>query len=232
MSKPGFPFARLRVLANDRRASAAVEFAIILPVSIALFAGSVDVYNAVIASRKLTNITRTIADLTSKQATSAQPTSTPTPLNAVSSDTLAAILTSGQTLLYPASTSGLKMTLSAIDVTNKADGNCCSVLVRWSYTLGGELRPCGTQLTPATGSSLTVTQLPAALFPKDSTLSQPISYLIADTSYRYVPMIREVAGFSTAVAMSRNEFSFPRSSGQVVTSALPASGTSHGTLCY
>lgn len=214
-----------------RRAAAAVEFAIVAPIALLLYIGAAEVSDGIMASRGLSNLTRTIVDILSQQSTSAQPTSLPTPVNAVSSTTLSNLLTGATSLMYPRPTTTLAMTLTAVDVTNTAMGTCCLALVRWSYTQGGTLRPCATQLTGATGSNLTVTQLPSGLLPTGTPLAQPISYLIADTSYTYQP----VFGGSLlpfAPVMNRTEYMMPRSSGQVITGSLPASGTQHGKVCY
>ena len=221
-----------RRLARDARGTAAVEFAFVMPLMVVLYLAVVVIADGVMASRNLSNLTRTLVDLTSKQPTSSQASSTPAPSTAVTSATLDGILAASQTLIYPQPTAQLQMTISAIDVTNTAQGVCCSARVRWSYSNGGALRPCGQQMTAASGATLAPTEIPASLLPTGATLSQPMSYLVADTSYTYLPIVASDFAPSFNVAMTRNEISMPRSPGQVIATALPASGTNSGAVCY
>lgn len=224
-------FRRLAAFRHAVRGAAAVEFAIVAPIALVLYIGAAEVSDGIMASRSLSGLTRTIVDIVSQQSTSAQATSTPTPANAITATTLSNLLTGATSLMYPRPTSSLTMTLSAVDVTNTSSGTCCKALVRWSFTQGGTLRPCVTQLTGGTGSNLSPTQLPAGLLPTGTTLAQPIAYLIADTSYTYQP----VFGGSLlhfAPTMVRTEYMMPRSTGQVITGSLPASGAQYGKVCY
>jgi len=59
----GFDFRR------DNKAVAAVEFAVILPVMLLMFFGTVELSSAVSASRKVTQMASTLADLTSQSTT-------------------------------------------------------------------------------------------------------------------------------------------------------------------
>ncbi len=216
---------------QDCRAVAAVEFAIVFPVALLLYIGAAVVSDAVMTGRQLSLATRTLVDLASRQPTSSQATSTPAPSNALSSTTLSAMMNGVQSLMYPKPTGTLKMTISAIDVTNNAQNLCCSVLVRWSYTQSGVLRPCNTQLTGTTSTRPTLTQIPAGLLPVGTYLAQPLSYLVADTSYVYQsafvgPML------SFAPAMSRSHYMMPRMIGQVVAGPISPNGNQSGHVCY
>lgn len=59
-------FRRIAALRTDRRGIAATEFALIAPFLIFLYVGSVQLADAISASRKVTVTTRTLADLTSQ----------------------------------------------------------------------------------------------------------------------------------------------------------------------
>ena len=218
--------------ARSRTASAAVEFAIILPVALLLYAGAAEVSDGVIASRRVTMLTRSLVDLLSLQGTTTQAASTPTPGNAVSATTLSSILTSATALLAPEPTSTLTMTISAIDITNTAQGTCCSALVRWSYTQGGTLRPCVVQITalPST-SDYAANQIPSGLLPTGTPLPSPLYVLIADVGYTYQPMLSKSL-LNFAPSMQRTEYMLPRSTGQVTTGALPATGSQSGQICH
>lgn len=60
---------RLRTLWHDRRAAALIEFAITLPVLLMLFVGGYQLSDAITAQRKVTIMTRAVADLTSQYRT-------------------------------------------------------------------------------------------------------------------------------------------------------------------
>jgi Flp pilus assembly protein TadG len=227
-----FAETSLRRMAASDAGATAVEFAIVLPVAILIYAGAAEVADAVMTSRKVTTVTKTLVDLTSQQGTTTQTTSTPTPANAMSAASLSALLTSAATLIAPQPASPLTMTISAIDVTNTSNGTCCSALVRWSYTQGGTLRPCTQQLTALSAASdYSASQIPAALLPTGTPMPAPLSIIIADVSYVYQP-IMSLNILSFAAPMQRTEYMLPRSTGQVATGALPVSGSQYGKVCY
>ncbi len=60
---------RLRSLVRDQRGVSAVEFAMILPMMLTLYIGSVEVSNGVTTDRKISITARTLADLVSQSAT-------------------------------------------------------------------------------------------------------------------------------------------------------------------
>ncbi len=222
----------LTAFVRSRAGTAAVEFAVVLPVALLLYIGAAEVSDGVLASRRLTTVGKTLVDLLSLQGTTTQATSTPPPGNAVSATTLSTLLTSAATLMAPASTTTLAMTITAVDVTNTVQGTCCSALVRWSYTQGGTLRPCVVQLTalPAT-SDYAPTQIPAGLLPYGTPLPGPLSVLISDVSYTYQPILGQTL-YAFAPVMQRTDYMLPRTIGQVAAGALPSSGTQYGQICY
>ena len=232
MRSPAAIFKLLRTFARSFGGSAAVEFAIIAPVAILLYIGVAEVGDGVMASRKATSVAATLVNLLSLQGTTTQQTSTPTPGNAISATTLSSLLTSAAALMAPEPTNTLTMTVSAVDITNTAQGICCSALTRWSYTQGGMLRPCLTQLTALPSSSdYSATQIPAGLLPTGSPLPSPISVLISDVSYTYQPLFGPgLLKFSPV--MQRTVYMFPRATGQVATGALPLTGSQSGQVCY
>lgn len=224
-------FIKIKEFAKTSRAVAAVEFAIVLPLALLIYLGAAEVSDGVMTNRKLATLTRTLVDLLSQQSTSFQTSSTPTPANAITSSTLSSLMTSAQMLIYPKQTTTLQMTLSAIDINNNTAGLCCVATVRWSYTQNGTLRPCGIPLTAGAAGAAGPSVIASQLLPAGTALTQPISMLVADVFYVYVP----VAGsqlFNFSPQMSRTEYMMPRTTGQIVSAALPASGTQHGQVCY
>lgn len=154
----------------------------------------------------------------------------PKPGNAMTA-TLSSLLTSAATLLAPEPTT-LTMTVSAIDITNTTQGTCCSALVRWSFTQGGTLRPCATQMTalPSTSDDAPA-QIPTDLLPTGTALPAPLSIIVSDVGYTYQPILsQDIVKF--APTMQRTDYMLPRATGQVAVGTLPASGIQHGQVCY
>ena len=67
--------ARVAGLARDRRGLAAVEFALIVPLMLVLFFGTLEFSSGVAVDRKVTLVARTLSDLTTQRWT-ASPTMT------------------------------------------------------------------------------------------------------------------------------------------------------------
>lgn len=86
--------------------ASAVEFALILPVMLALFVGMAEFAHAIDNYRKVTLLARTVADLTAQGDTS----------NPITSGTMTDILSSSSLVLYPFSTSNVTVVVSAMGV--------------------------------------------------------------------------------------------------------------------
>ena len=226
-------------LLRDRRGVAAVEFAMILPVMLLLYIGIIDVSRGVIASRKLNLLSRTISDLVSQQPTT----------NAVPIATLSNIFTAAAAIMQPYGSTGLTMTVSAVDIRVKSDNKtCCDAVVHWTYTQGGQLRPCGAAAGASGGTTLT--QVPNGTKPAVSnipssviTANQSAGYnyvggqtsyiIITDATYTYKPIFSQaVAWFSQG--MAKTTYMVPRSPSGAVTIANPSSAPSgqSGTICF
>src|SRR5579871_5397953 len=85
---------RLRKLAADRRAMAAVEFGMLLPVMLLMFFGTVELSQGFAANRKLTYLGRDLADITSQSTVT---------LNSTASDSsnINTIFAIAASVLYP-----------------------------------------------------------------------------------------------------------------------------------
>jgi Flp pilus assembly protein TadG len=125
-------------LARDERGISAVEFAMLLPLMVTLYLGTVEISQAVGIDRKVTLTSRTVADLASQVKTIK---------DAEMSSLLSASAAVMSCSVTPCDQSQLKVTVSRVDV----DASGTAKIV-WSDTLGGTKR--------ATGSTVT---LPAAL---------------------------------------------------------------------
>lgn len=112
-------FAQTPEFASDRRASAAIEFAVIAPLMISLYLGGVEISDAVAANRKTTLVARTVADLVAQDSKIT---------NAVMDDVLAA----ATAVATPYGDNNLSVTVSSIKIDNTGIGK-----VEWSDTKNG-----------------------------------------------------------------------------------------------
>ncbi len=132
---------RLSSLAGDQRGVSAVEFALLLPLMLALYLGVVEISQGIGADRKVTMTARAIADLVA-QATSMSNSDMTNSLNAATA------------VMAPFPDSKLKVTVTSVAVD--ANGNAT---VKWSDTKNGTARAIGSTVT-----------LPAALKINSSSL--------------------------------------------------------------
>lgn len=230
------PFSRcalFRCFSTNVSGVAAVEFAFLAPIIILLYVGAGELSEAVMTSRKVEALSRTLVDLVSQQPTSGQTLSTPAPSNATTQTALQTILTAATAVLSPASLTPLQMTVSAVDTVNNAAGLCCSFKVRWSYTQSGSLRPCNVNLTPVSPTQLpSPATISSAMIPPVPYLPNPVPILIADVSYTYqAPFLAQWINF--AGGMTRTSYMLPRTTGQIVmTAPITVTGNQSGVICY
>jgi Flp pilus assembly protein TadG len=127
--------------ARDQRGVSAVEFAMLLPLMITLYLGSVEISQGVGIDRKVTLTTRTVADLASQ-------------VSSINNADMTNLLNASSSVVAPYDVSKLKVTVSA--VTIDANG---TAKIAWSDTLNGTKRTVGATVT-----------LPAALNVANTTL--------------------------------------------------------------
>ncbi|MGZ6014695.1 MAG: TadE/TadG family type IV pilus assembly protein [Phenylobacterium sp.] len=109
----------LRKFRRDKRGAAAVEFALIAPAMVMMYAGLVEICQAMIAERKANHVASAIGDLT-------------TQVESVSTTDLTDIFSIGNTVMAPFDTSSLQMRLTS--VTADATG---TPKLDWSRGSGG-----------------------------------------------------------------------------------------------
>jgi Flp pilus assembly protein TadG len=160
-------------LARDRRGLAAVEFALIVPLMLVLFFGTVEFSSGVAVDRKVTLVARTLSDLTSQA------------LASISDTDLKNFFASSASILTPYSVPPTQPTISEVYIDDKKVAK-----VQWSKsatiamvsgapqaTLQNSLRKKGDTVTVPGG------------------LLVPNSYLIwSEVSYTYKPTIGYVMG--------------------------------------
>lgn len=155
---------------HARHGLAAVEFALLLPLMITLYFGTIEVTNMVTASRRAANVASTAADLTA-QAMS------------VSNADMTDIFAASTAIMSPFSTASLSITVTSVvaDASNNPK-------VAWSSTLNGTARSVGSAMTlPAglttAGSSVIVAEVrysyssPVGTFLKDILTFNETAYL-------------------------------------------------------
>ena len=129
---------------TDRRGIAAIEFAMILPVLVTLYFGTVELTRAVETSRRLSLFARTMADLSGRADTP----------NPTTSD-MATIAGAATAILRPLNVSGLQIVVSAMGVetiNGSLYGGVCS---SWQQNAMARTRLTvnGTNGLPATPAS-------------------------------------------------------------------------------
>jgi Flp pilus assembly protein TadG len=120
---------RLVRFGKDRRGVSAVEFAMLLPLMLTLYLGTVEISQGVAIDRKVTLTTRTIADLTSQVLT-------------ISTTDMTNIMNATTAVLAPFDVSKLKVTVSLVTIDSNA-----AAKVTWSCTFQGTKRAVNSSVT-------------------------------------------------------------------------------------
>ncbi len=115
-------YSLLRIL-RDKKGVAAVEFAYIAPLMVALYLGIVEMSLALSADRRVTMVTSSVADLISQNET-------------VTENDLDAIFDIAESLLNPLNQNVFETSSLKIKVTSVVQQNN-NTTVAWSYTYGG-----------------------------------------------------------------------------------------------
>ncbi len=153
---------RLRSFKGAKGGVAATEFALIMPIMLAMYLGTVEVTQGVLAKRRVNMLARTLADLTSQGS------------DGTAFTTLQPIFDAAAAVISPLSTTPLKMRITS--VTIKTDGTTC---VDWSDQRNW------TSL--AVKSSPT---MPTGLADSGATSAQQI--IMAEVQYLYTPVMAYV----------------------------------------
>ena len=187
-------FLRLRraaaAMRADSRGIAATEFAVIVPVMLLMFFGTVEISSGVAVNRKVTLVARTLSDLTSQT------------LASVADTDVQNFFAASAAILWPYSVTPTQPTISEIyiDATKIAK-------IQWSKSATIAMAsgtPQATLQNSARNKGDTVT-LPAELLVPDT-------YLIwSEVHYRYTPSVGYVMG-KTGVLLHDEAYTRPRQS--------------------
>jgi len=121
--------SRLSQFCGERRAVAAVEFAMLLPVLVSLYLGCVELSRGIAADRKVTLVAHTVADLA-------------TQFTDIADSDMSNILNASAAIMAPYAASSLQAVVSELAIDAK--GNATVV---WSDTLNGTARTAGQTVT-------------------------------------------------------------------------------------
>jgi Flp pilus assembly protein TadG len=106
----------------DRRGSSVVEFAVLLPLMLVMYFGSIQVTDAISADRQVTLVASTVAEITSQ-------------CNSVSSNDISNILGAASSVLAPFPVNNATVTLTSVNIDNTGKAT-----VLWSQSLNGTAR--------------------------------------------------------------------------------------------
>jgi len=200
-------FAAAR-LAGNSSGIAATEFAVIVPLMLVLFFGTVEFSSGVAIDRKVTLIARALSDLTGQAA----PTTLAATYSTVDDTYLQNVFTAGMKIVDPYPATPIQATITEVYV----DSNQVAK-VQWSKaatvsasasqaTLAASTRHAGDVVTPIVPSALLVQQ----------------TYLIfSEVSYLYTPTIGYVMA-TTGVTLADVAYTRPREVTCVIYNSLPA----------
>jgi Flp pilus assembly protein TadG len=116
---------RLGDFAGERRGLAALEFALLLPIMITLFLGSVEVTTGVAIQRKVTLTARALADLSSQ-------------FTSIANADMSNILNASSDIIVPYAAANLQSVVSELSINGGGQAT-----VVWSDTLNGTARTVG-----------------------------------------------------------------------------------------
>lgn len=173
---------RIGRFARDSRGAAAVEFALVTPLMLAMYFGTVELSSGLAIDRKVTQVSRTLSDLIA-QATS------------ISNNDISGTFDAGSKIMTPYLVSPMtaKVTAVTIDATGKATVACSR-----SWTSSGGVT------TGYAKNTVVTTSIPQGLIVNNTEL------IWAEVTYVYTPTIGYVV--TSAITLSDQFFARPRQS--------------------
>jgi Flp pilus assembly protein TadG len=166
---------RLAHFRSAREGVAAVEFAVILPVMLAMYLGMVEVTVGVTTNRKVTLLARTLADLTAQSAK----------LTNAERDN---IFTAASYVMQPAPSTGVKMLIVSLYVDKNKTVKVC-----WGEQRGGIAIPSAVTLDEGlkiADTSLIMSRVEMPYSPAAKLLNS--SYILKETSYMRPRLVTQV----------------------------------------
>jgi Flp pilus assembly protein TadG len=181
------------MLLKDCRGIAATEFAVIVPVMLVMFFGTVEFSSGVAVDRKVTLVARTLSDLTSQGMTATD-------------CTLSNSFAAANSILYPYPATPASSTITELLV----DTATLKAKVQWSRS--ATINGAGTVVLGAGHAANAVIPIPAALAIGGTTL------IWSEVSYLYKPTVGYVMA-KAGITLSDVAFTRPRLSSVVTYSS-------------
>jgi Flp pilus assembly protein TadG len=185
-------------LLRDRSGIAAAEFALIVPIMLVMFFGTVEFSSGIAVGRKVTLVARTLSDLTSQAGPP------------IDDNYLQNIFTASIAIMppYPATPTKAQISEIYVDSNNIAK-------IQWS-----KAATIGSGATTATLAASTHAAGDIVTVPPDLLIAQ--TYLIfSETSYLYTPTVGYVMGMS-GVTLRDSTYTRPRQVTCVIYNNVPA----------
>jgi Flp pilus assembly protein TadG len=149
---------------RDARGIAAIEFALLFPVLMTLYIGTVETTQVLTADRRVILLGSTLADITSQASK-------------LSGSDLSGLIAASSSVLSPLSSSAAKIRLSSVSIATV--GSATTATVCWSYATNWTAY--------ARGVPLDTTLVPDAM-----RTQSPSSLILAEVDYTYRPVIAVV----------------------------------------
>lgn len=124
---------RLRRFVRARDGLAAIEFAMLAPVVVTMFLGSIELTDALACKQKVTGMAATAADLVAQE-------------KSVSSTDIGNVYSAINSIVYPYPTTGLQITITSLTYASATTGT-----VAWSNAQNATPRTAGSTVTVPTG---------------------------------------------------------------------------------
>lgn len=194
-------------LCKDSSGIAATEFAVIVPLMLVLFFGTVEFSSGLAVDRKVTMVARTLSDLTSQSP----PTTSNSPSSMVNDNYLRNVFTASIAILQPYSATPTQATLSEIYI----DSNLVA-RIQWSKAATIASGASQATLTTSSHNAGDIVTVPPQLSVRQTYL------ILSEVSYRYVPTIGYVMA-SSGVNLADSAYTRPRQVVCVVYNNTPAS---------
>jgi Flp pilus assembly protein TadG len=152
----------VRRFVRSREATAAVEFAAVMPIMLIMYLGSLELSEAISVDQRVTNVAGTVGDLVAREN------------GTISASTLTDYFQAATAILSPFSTTDLKQVVTLVYVDSAG-----ATLVKWSQAYNGGTAKTAGQPYPATNA------IPTAMI----NISKGNYVIVSEASYPYKPLL-------------------------------------------
>lgn len=182
--------AHLRRLALVEEATAAVEFALILPIMLLVYIGSVEASVAITTDRKVQSVAGALGDLVARSDTT------------ISTATLEDYFQAAEGIMTPYPTEDLLQTVTQVQVLSNGTA---SVVWSWQYENG--------IMGPGAHEAGSAFSLPAPMTQIAQDNSKTTYVIVSEGSYAHMPLFGFI--FNQPINLYRENFLMPRFGGNI-----------------